>query len=196
MVELLQVRRRHAHVAHHCGLLQWGQRRRRVLALTAADACQNRFHIKAGGAAALLDGPLHGAEWMLVEQVQDTHVVLDAAARAVLPLQGGAQLLEDGRQLPAAKDLGMVQRRRPTPQRVQVVPRLDDLFVAPIRARVAGDDLALTNHVEALDVDLDGHGLEGGAARHAVAVGVEADHLVLVHLGRLHEARIEGIRGQ
>lgn len=196
MVELLQVRRRHAHVAHHCGLLQWSQRRRRVVALPAADAGQNRFHIEAGAAPALLDGPLHGGERMLVEQVQDTHVVLDAAARTVLPLQGNTQFVENGRQLPATEDLGMVQRRRPTPQRVQVVPRLDDLLVAPIRARVAGDDLALTNHVEALDVDLDGHGLEGGAARHAVAVGVEADHLVLVHLGRLHEARIEGIRGQ
>jgi hypothetical protein len=162
--------------------------------LPAAHARQNRFHIEAAGAPALLDGPLHGAERMLVEQVQDTHVVLDAAARTVLPFQGGAQLLEDGRQPPAAKDLGMVQRRRPTPQRVQVVPRLDDLLVTPIRARVAGDDLALTNHVQAVDVGLERHGLEGGAARHAVAVGVEADHLVLVHLGRLHEARIEGIR--
>jgi len=38
--------------------------------------------------------------------------VLDAAARPVLPLQVGAQLGKEGRQLPAAKHVGVVQRRR------------------------------------------------------------------------------------
>ena len=90
MIELLQVRRRHAHFAYHLRLLGLGQRRRRVVPLGAAHTQEDGFHVEAGRAAAALDGLLHGVERMLVKQVQDADVIAHAAARAVLPLQGGA----------------------------------------------------------------------------------------------------------
>lgn len=102
----------------------------------AAHAQEDGFHVEAGRTPAALNGPLHHIERMLVEQVQDADVMPHAAARAVLPLQGGTQFLEDRRQMPAAKDVGVVQRRRPTPQRVQVMPRIEDLLVFAVRTRV------------------------------------------------------------
>jgi hypothetical protein len=87
----------------------------------------------------------------------------------------------------------MVQRRRSALQRAQIVQRIEDLLMPPVTARMRGDHLTAEDDVDALDIQLDGNGLESGAARHAVAVVVAADHLVLVHLGRLHHAGVEGI---
>lgn len=163
-----------------------------LVRVTTAHAQQHGFHIEACDGAALLDGPLHLGDHMVFEELQDAGVLLEAAAGAVLPLQGGAQLLEQWRQLPAAEDVGMVQRRGPALQRAQVVLRVKDLLLPVVTARVRGHDLAPQHHVDPLDIQLDGHGLEGGGAGHAIAVVVAADHLVLVHLGRLHDARVEG----
>jgi hypothetical protein len=69
----------------------------------------------------------------------------------------------------------------------------EDLLVLVVTARMGGNDLAGQHHIEALDVPLDGNGLESGGARHAVAVVIAADHLVLVHLGRLHDTGVEGV---
>ena len=192
MVELPQVRRRHVQVAHARRLIGTPQRRRRARVLAPAHAQQNDFHVEAGGAAAAFDDALHLVDGMLVEQLQDADVVLGAACRSVLPLQGRAQFAEDGRQLPAAEDVGVVQRRRPALQRFQVVLRVEDLRVLGVGAGVRGDHLAAQDHVDTFDVRLDRHGLEGGRPRHAVAVGVKADHLVLVRLGRLEQAGVEG----
>jgi hypothetical protein len=76
------------------------------------------------------------------------------------------------------------------------MPRIQDLLVFTVRTRVRGNDLAAQHHVDPLDVDFDGHGLEGSTARHAVTVGVEADHLVLIHLGRVVKTGIEGVSRQ
>jgi hypothetical protein len=108
LIELLQVRWRHAHVAYHLGLLRLGQRRRRFVPLGAAHTQEDCFHVETGRTPAALDGRLHRIERLLVEQVQDADVVVHAAARAVLPLQGRAQLVEHGGQMPAAKDVGVV----------------------------------------------------------------------------------------
>lgn len=140
----------------------------------------------------MLEGPLHVGDRMVLQELQDAGVVLEAAAGAVLPLQGRAQLLEQRGQLPAAEDVGVVQRRRPALQRAQIVLRVEDLLMPVVAARVRGHDLAAQHHVDALDIQLDGNGLEGGAAGHAVAVVVAADHLVLVDLGRLYDTRVEG----
>jgi hypothetical protein len=196
VVELLQIRQRHTHVARRRRLLRLGQRRRHRGSLPAADAQQDRLHVEAGRAATTLDRLLHRVEGMLVEQVQDADVVLHAAPRTVLPLQGDPEFVEDGRQMPASKHVGMVQCRRPASQGVQVMPRIEDLLVFVIRTRVRGNHLAAQHHVHTLDVGLDRHRLEGGAARHAVTIGVQANHLVLVHLGRLRQARIEGNPGE
>jgi hypothetical protein len=132
---------------------------------------------------------------MLAQQLQDADVMLGSVAGPVLPLQGFAELAKHGGQLPAAEDVGVVQRRRPTVQPVEIVLRIEDLLVPAVRARVRRDHLATQHHVDALDVSLDRHRLEGGSARHAVAVGLVADHLVLIDLGRLGDTGIEGQRG-
>jgi hypothetical protein len=93
--------------------------------------------------------------------------------------------------LPAAEDVGVIQRCRLAVERLQVVLRIEALLVLAIRARVLGQHLAVGHDLDVVHVALDRHRLEGGRARHAVAVAVEANGLVLVHLGRLADARIE-----
>jgi hypothetical protein len=98
--------------------------------------------------------------------------------------------------LPAAKHIGVIERRRPPPQRAQVMQRIEDLFVLAVAARMRGDDLAAQHDVDPLDISLDRHRLEGRAARHAIAVVVEAHHLVLVGLGRRNDTGIKARFGQ
>jgi hypothetical protein len=69
---------------------------------------------------------------MFRQHLQDADVVLGAAARTVLLLQGFAQFGKHRRQLPAAKDVGVVQRRRPTLQRLQIMFGGEDLLVPAI----------------------------------------------------------------
>lgn len=91
------------------------------------------------------------------------------------------------------ENVGVVQRRRPALQRVQVMPRVENLLMLAVAAWVRGDHLAVLHDVHTRDVGFDRYRLEGGAARYAVAVGVVADHLVLIGLGQLHHAGVEGM---
>lgn len=95
-----------------------------------------------------------------------------------------------------AKDVGVVQGGGPPLQGVQVMLGIQHLLVPTITTRMRGDDLAATDQLHALDIRFDRDGLEGSATRHAVAVAVITDHLILVGLGRLHHTRIEGIGRQ
>jgi hypothetical protein len=195
LVESAQVRQRHVQVADGFGLSRTLQGRGRRRRFAAADAQQDGFDVIAGRAVAVLDGALHVGDRMVVQQVQDAHVMLGAAPGSVLFFQIDAEFAEEGRQLPAAKDVGMVQRRRAAPQRVQIVARIEDLFVLAVGAWMAGDHVVAQHDLDMIDVALDRHRLKSGTARHAVAVVVETRHLVLVDLGRLHGAGIEGALG-
>jgi hypothetical protein len=159
-------------------------------------AQQDGLDVVAVATAARLDGPPHLVDGVFLQQVQHTDVVPAAATGAVLTLQGRPQRTEDGRQLPAPEDIGVVQRRRPALQGAEVVLRVEDLLVLTVGARGRGDYPAAGHDVNAVDVALDGHRLEGSCARHAVAVVVEARHLELIDLGRLADARVEGIVGK
>lgn len=128
---------------------------------------------------------------MFVEQCQHARVVLDAAGGAMLFLQGLAQVAEHCRQVPATKDVGVIERCRPVQQGTQIVVRVEDLLVLGIRPRMRGDHLTASHHVDAIHINFDADGLERGRPRHTVAIGVETHHLVLVHFGGLNEARIE-----
>lgn len=194
MVELGQVRHGHVQVTHGRGLGRQVQRcgahgLRRAL----PQAQEDRFDVVARFGLTAGDGVLHHGGRVLGQQLHDAAVVLDAAAAPVLLLQVGAQLAKERRQLPALEDRGMVQRRRLALERRQVVVRIEALLVRAVRARMPGKLLAVGPHErDVLHVALDRHGLEGGRARRAVAIAVEAHRLVLVHLGRLEDARIEG----
>ena len=90
----------------------------------------------------------------------------------------------------------MIQGRRPATEDRQVVLRLHDPFAAGVTAGMTGNHAGAGHHLDPIDVRLDRHGLEGPAPRNTVAVGVEPHRLVLVHLGRLRDERIEGTRRQ
>jgi hypothetical protein len=157
---------------------------------------QDGLDVVAVATAAHLDGPPHPVDGMILQQVQHADVVPAAAMGAVLTLQGRPQFAEDGRQLPAPEDVGMVKRRRPALQGAEVMLWVENLLVLTVGTRVAGNHPAAEHDVDAVDVALDGHCLEGGSARHAIAVVVEARHLELIDLGRLADARVEGVVGK
>jgi hypothetical protein len=74
---------------------------------------------------------------------------------------------------------------------LQVVLRIETLFVLAVAARMPGDHLTGGHHLDMVHVAFDRHGLKRYPARDAVAVVVEAHGLVLVHLTRLVDAGIE-----
>lgn len=198
MVKLPQVRQRHVQRPHRVRLFRQVQRRQRRhrSAGPMPHEVQDAFDIVAGFGPTLFDGTLHDLGRLLGQQLHDADVLLDAAPRAVLLLQVGAQLGKQRRQLPAAKDIGVVQRPRLAIERPQIMLRIEALLVRAIRPWVPGDHLAVGDDLDVLHVALDRHRPEGGRARRAVAVVVEAYRLVLVHLGRLEDARIEWERWQ
>jgi hypothetical protein len=193
LVELLHVRQRHLYRTHRRRTIGQIQRRCHRHRRRPADTHQQGFHVEAGRRAVALDGTLYFVEAMVRQHMQDANIVLDATPGTVLAFQVATQLVEDRRQLPVAKDVGVVHGGWPALQRVQVMSRVEDLLVLAIATRVRGDHLPALHKVHPFDVGFDRYRPEGGGAWHAVAVRVVADHLVLVSLGRLHHAGIEGI---
>jgi hypothetical protein len=138
------------------------------------------------------DGPLNLCHWELSQALQHADVLPNPGPASVLLLQVLPQLPEDGRQLPAAKDMGMIERCRFAAEAGQVVDGLQDLLALAIGTWMAGDGLAIGHDLDVCDVSLDRHLAKGVGAGHAVVVVVQADRLILVHLGWVHKARIEG----
>lgn len=153
---------------------------------------EDGLDIVAGPCVAQRDGTLDTRHGMLGQELQDADVLAGTGRGAVAPLEVAAQLAEHGRQLPVAIDVGMVQRGRLAAQRHQIVQRIQHLHAVGVAARVLSDDLVAGHDGDAFDIALHGHGAESIRPRHAVAVAVETHGLVLVHLGRLRQARIEG----
>lgn len=143
----------------------------------------------------LLDRPLDPTHRVFDQQLQDADELTRPAGRPMAVFELLAESVEDRRQLPIAIDRGMVQRRRSTPQRHQVVDRVQDPFVALIAAFVTGDDGITGHELDAVDVGFDRHRLEGVATWDAVAVGVERGGLILVDLHRLVDAWVERLLG-
>jgi hypothetical protein len=159
--------------------------------LLLAYTLQDPLDVEARLTPALLDHALHHLDRVLREQLQDADVLLGTTAGTMLLLQRFPQRVEDGRQLPAAKDVGMVQCRRPALQALQIMFGDQDLFVPAIGTRVGRDHLASPHDIDALHVHLEGHLLERGETRHAVAVGIETHLLILIDLGQLEQTRIK-----
>jgi hypothetical protein len=193
LVKLPQVRQRHVQRPHRFRLFRQVQRQRRRCRSggPVTHALQDAFDVVADFGPTLLDGPLHRLGRLLRQQLYDADVVLDAAPRPVLFLQVGTQFGKPGRQLPATEDVGVVQCGGLAVQGFQVVLRIETLLVLPIRTRMPGDHLAVGHHRDVVHVALDRHRPKGCRPRRAVAVVVEADRLVFVHLGRLKDAGIE-----
>ena len=193
---MVQAGQRHTHVTHRRRTIGEIQGCGRDVGAPLADTPQDGFHLEATGAAAGLDAALHLVQRMVQQQVQNPQIVFGPLPGPVLVLQGTAQLVKDRRQLPVSKDVGVVQGCRSSLQRLQVMPRIQHLLVAPVSARMRGDHLAAVNHLNVVAISFDRDRLKGARARHAVAIGVVADHLVLVGLGWLQQAGIEGTKRQ
>ncbi len=198
MIELLQIRQRHVQTTHRLRLFGQVQRRRHYdrTRRPVPHALENALDVVAGFGPALFDGPLHHFDRVLPQQLHDARVVFDAAAWPVPLLQVGTQLGKERRQLPAPEDVGVIERRRLALQCFQVMLRIQALLVPAIRPRIPGEHLAGGHDLDVIHVALDRDCLKRGRARRAVAVGIEAHGLVLVHLGRLEDARVEGKRRQ
>src|SRR5207249_2589509 len=93
-------------------------------------------------------------------------------------------------------DRSVLQRGGPTPQGCQIVQRIKNLLVPAVAAFMPRHHLPARYHLDLADVAFDRYRLIGATTRHAVAVAVEMHRLVLIDLGRLHDAGVEGIRGQ
>jgi hypothetical protein len=74
--------------------------------------------------------------------------------------------------------------------------RIEDLFPALITADVRGDDCSFTDHIDPVHIPFHAYVSKGPSTRHTVAVAIEADRLILVHLSRLGDTRIEAMSGK
>ena len=138
----------------------------------------------------------HLIDRVLGQQLKHADVLPHARARTVTLLQAFTKVREYGRQLPAAIDVRVVQGRRTTAQRGQIVQRVKHLVARLVASRMAGDQAIAMHDVHPIRVALHRDRLEGVSPRHAVADVVESGQLILVDLGRLCHARIEDMTRQ
>jgi hypothetical protein len=157
---------------------------RRDLVGIAAQTLHDRVHDIMLADSAQVDGAFNLGHAMLGQALQHADVLPCPARGTVLCFEVLPQLAKNGRQLPAAVDVGVIERRRLTAQADQVMERIEDLLTLAIAARMAGDALAVRDNLDMFDVSFDRHLAKGPGTRHAVVVAIEADGLILVHLRR------------
>lgn len=156
----------------------------------------DRLDVVAGAAVAHDDRTLDTRHRMLGQKLQDANVLPRAGGEATPLFQVGTQLREHRRQLPVLVHVGVIERRRLAAQYRQIMQRIEDLHAMLIAARMTRDHLGADHNFDVRDVTLDRHRAEREHTRHTVRVVVEAHGLILVRLGRLHDARIENARRQ
>ncbi len=129
------------------------------------------------------------------QQLKHADVLPHARPRTVTSLQTFTKVRKHGRQLPAPVDVRVVQGRRTTAQRGQIVQRVKHLVARLVAAWMAGDNAIAMNDVYPIRVAFHTDRFERVDPRHAVADVVESGQLILVHLGRLRHAGVEGVLG-
>ena len=142
-------------------------------------------------AAALRDRPPHTIDGMFVEQLQYADELTRSGEPAVACFEVLAQPGEVRRELPVAVDFRVIQTGRFPRQRRQVMERIEHLLAFFIRPLVPGDHLAVRDDYDLIDVGFHRDGGEGVSPRHAVSVVLPGDGLILVHLARLGDRRVE-----
>ena len=133
---------------------------------------------------------------MLRQQLKHADVLPHAGPRAVSSLQAFSEPRKHPRQLPAAVDVRMIQRRRTTPERGQIVQRIKHLVAGLVTPPVAGNHTIAMHDVHAVDVAFDRDCLERIGPRHAVLNLLKTHQLILVHLPWTHDAGIKGVPRQ
>jgi hypothetical protein len=90
----------------------------------------------------------------------------------------------------------MIQSRRTTPQRGQIVQRIEHLVTRLVTPPVAGNHTIPMHHIYAVDVAFHRDRLESIGPRHAVLNLLKTHQLILVHIPGMHDARIKGVPRQ
>lgn len=155
-------------------------------------ALRDDLGVEAVEALAVLQHLLHTRNGMNVQQVQDADKVPSARQRSVPRFQTLTKVLENRWQFPLSKNVRVIQGGRPTLQRGQVMQRVEHLTAWLIAAFMPGNHLAGNDDLDVFDVRFHRSCLKGAALRHTVTHLVEAGRLVLVDLGLLIEASVEG----
>ncbi len=159
-------------------------------------AANDSVGIGAFGAAQLFDRLSHRRDGMLPQQVQHADELPDSHTGAMAVFQPCAQLAEDRWEFPVAVHVRVIQGRRTSGERHQVMQWIKNLvarFIAPL---VRSHDLIVMNDVNAIDVAFDRHSLEGRLARNAVADFVKTGELILIDFRGLSDAGIEAMSRQ
>jgi len=198
MVICFQVRRGHTHL-HHFRTLPIQLLRGRLLRLTRCPfghAADNPCGVQLFVAAQTFNHVLDSLQRMLGQQLKHADVLPHARPGAVTSFETLSELCKHPGQLPATVDVRMIQRRRTTPQRGQIVQRIEHLVPRLVTPPVAGNHAIAMDHVHPIDVAFHGDRLERVGTRHAVLHVLETHQLILVDLPRPHHARIEGVPGQ
>jgi hypothetical protein len=147
-------------------------------------------------AAQTFNHVLNSLQRMLRQQLKHADVLPHARPRAVTSLQTLAELRKHPGQLPAAVDVRMIQRRRTTPQRDQIVQRIEHLVARLVTPPVAGNHTIAMHDVHAVGVAFHRDRPERIGPRHAVLNLITTHQLILVYLSGTHDARIKGVPGQ
>ncbi len=171
-------------------------RRCRFARSQALHAADNPVGMEPFFAVALHEHALHPPERMVGQKLQHADVLPRAGRLAVTPFQSLANFVENRRQFPAAKHVGMVQTGRFSAQNGQEMPRIENLFARAVRPQVPRNGHALRDDLDRIDVALDRHRGKRKPSRHAVTVAVQRDRLILVRLRFLVDTRIEAMLRQ
>lgn len=129
------------------------------------------------------------------QQLQDANVLSRAGGLAQPSFERLTQATEAGGQLPVAVDGSMIEGGGLGVQNAEKMQRIEHLLATAVAAWMARDDLAVGDQDDAIDVAFDRDDAKGPTSGNAVTVVVEADRLILVDLGRLHDAGVEGTLG-
>lgn len=152
--------------------------------------------IRSFRAAQLFDGLRHWTDGILPQQFQHAYKLPHSGAVAMPFFQPGSQFAKHRRKLPIAVDVGVIQCRRTSGKRRQIMQRIKNLVARFITAFMRGHHLIVIDDVNAIDIALDRDGLEGRRAGNAVTHVVEADKLILIDFRRLADASVEAMLRQ
>ncbi len=112
---------------------------------------------------------------------------------AMLLLQMFAEFAEYGGQLPVFENRGVVQVGRLAAKHRQVMQRIENMLPRGVAPLVPSYRLAVDDHLDAIHIGFHCCRTKGERAWHAVAIGVQGDRLVLVHLARLADTIVEAV---
>jgi hypothetical protein len=119
---------------------------------------------------------------MLRQQLQHANKMPSARQRAVTRFKTFTQLRKRRRQTPVAVDRRVIEIGWLEAERGQVVQRIEHLLALAIRAIVPGHEHSVADDLDAIDVCFYRDRGEGMPPRHAVAILLPGDCLVLVDL--------------